>query len=76
MNKLLAVYVALINLPYALKEKDGGETLQNVIWILVGLAIALAAGWLFFKPQIDTFTQELWQKLSGWAKGNIDVKLP
>jgi|GEM_PF-5032029 len=74
-NYLLSLYVALSNgLFTKIKEKDGGETLQNAIWILVGLAIALIVGWVFFKPTIETFTKNLWNTISTWANNNIKVE--
>lgn len=74
-NAMLKLYIGLTNLPFAkIREKEGGETLQNVIWILVGLAIALIVGWVFFKPAIQGFAQGLWNTISTWANTNVKVQ--
>ena len=74
-NYLLSLYVTLSNgLFVKMKEKDGGETLQNAIWILVGLAIALIVGWVFFKPTIEGFVKNLWNTISTWANTNVKVQ--
>lgn len=74
-NAMLKLYIGLTNLPFAkIREKEGGETLQNAIWILVGLAIALIVGWVFFKPTIQEFTKNLWDTISTWANTNVKVQ--
>lgn len=52
----------------------GGETVQNAIWILIGLAIALIVGWAFEKTQIAAWVVEVWDNLIGWTKSAIRVK--
>lgn len=44
-------------------NNKGGESLQNVLWILIGLAIALLVGVLFFDEQIVTLAQNIWGNL-------------
>ena len=74
-NYLLSLYVTLSNVLFTkMKEKEGGETLQNAIWILVGLAIALIVGWVFFKPTIQAFVENLWNTISTWANTNVKVQ--
>lgn len=54
------------------REDKGGETLQNTIWILVGLAIALIVGWIFFKEQIKSFAETVWKNLTTWSTGQLN----
>lgn len=74
---MTALYAYLLTLPARarkIREDKGGETLQNAVWILVGLAIALIVGWVFFKEQIVGFATNVWNNLSGWATGELDSK--
>ncbi|PTQ52236.1 MAG: hypothetical protein HSCHL_0707 [Hydrogenibacillus schlegelii] len=72
---MTALYVHLLTLPARarkIREDRGGETLQNVVWILVGLAIALLVGWVFFKDQIYGFAGSVWKNLASWSSGELN----